>query len=175
MKICWIYLLNWELSSFTVCLLTRWSSLFVQFICASVDFYIYFTNKNITFWVRFLINFFNWRKIALQCCDGFCCKTTQISHHYTCITSHLSVPPSPIPPLWIITEHLTGSLCYIATSHQLSVLHMVVYICLCYFFHSSHSLLPPLCPRAQSLYLRPHSFPADRFINTIFLCSIYMC
>ena len=65
MKICWIHLLNWEVPSFTVCLLTRWSSLFIEFMCTSVDFYIYFTNKNITFRLRFLINFFNWREKLL--------------------------------------------------------------------------------------------------------------
>ena len=32
-------------------------------------------------------------------------------------------------------------LCYMGASHQLSVLHMVVYICLCYSLNSSH--LPP--------------------------------
>ena len=104
MKICWIHLLNWEQPFLTVCLLTQWASLFIQFICTSVDFYIYFTNKNITFWVRFLINFFNWRKIALQCCDGFCCTTTQNSHNYTCITSlpPPSRPSGPSQSIWLV-------------------------------------------------------------------------
>ena len=34
--------------------------------------------------------------------------------------------------------------CYMGASHQLSVLHMVVYICLCYSLNSSH-LLPHPC------------------------------
>ena len=53
--------------------------------------------------------FFNLRKIALQCCDGFCHTTTQISHNYTYITSLLSLlllPPLPL--LQVITEHLAG-------------------------------------------------------------------
>ena len=29
--------------------------------------------------------FFNWRRIALKCCIGFCCITTWISHNYTFI------------------------------------------------------------------------------------------
>ena len=36
------------------------------------------------------------------------------------------------------------------------------------FFLSSHSLLPPLCPQIHSLYMCLHSFPANRFKNTIF-------
>ena len=39
---------------------------------------------------------FNWRKIALQCCTGFCHTTTRINHSYTYITSLLSL--SPLPP-----------------------------------------------------------------------------
>ena len=34
-----------------------------------------------------IYSFFNWRKIALQCCDGFCHTTMQISHNYTYIAS----------------------------------------------------------------------------------------
>ena len=46
------------------------------------------------------------------------------------------------------------------------ILHMVVYICLCYFLHSFPSLLPPLCPQVHSPYLCLHSFPANGFIIT---------
>ena len=46
---------------------------------------------------------FNWRKIALQCCVGFCHKTSQISRYYTHLPSFSSFPPSP-KPLWFITE-----------------------------------------------------------------------
>ena len=42
--------------------------------------------------VFFLNLFFNWGKIALQCCVGFCHTTMQISHNYTYITFLLSVP-----------------------------------------------------------------------------------
>ena len=60
--------------------------------------------------------------------------------------------------------------------HQLSVLHVIVYIRQCHFLCSSHSLFPLLCSWVHSLHLcLLHSFPVDRFINTIFLDSIYMC
>ena len=39
----------------------------------------------------------------------------------------------------------------------------------------SHLLRPPLCPQVHSLHLCLYSCPANRFISTIFLDSIYMC
>ena len=52
-------------------------------------------------------------------------------------------PPShtPIPPLYVITEHRTEELnflCYRAASCWLAILHMAVYICHCY-----SQFLPP--------------------------------
>ena len=42
--------------------------------------------------------FFDWRKVALQCCIGFCHTTTQISHNYIQVPSLSSLPPlSPQP------------------------------------------------------------------------------
>ena len=49
-----------------------------------------------------------------------------------------------------------------------------VYICWCYFVYSSHSLLPLLYLQFCSVYLHLHSFPANKFINFIFLDSIYL-
>ena len=43
----------------------------------------------------------------------------------------------------------------------------------CFFLHSSHPLLPPLCPHVCFLCL--HCCHVNRFISTIFLDSIYMC
>ena len=62
--------------------------------------------------------------------------------------------PSHQPTLRSSESIWLGSLCYTAASHKLSVWHMLVYICLCYFLHSSHSLLPSLWPQVCSLYLR---------------------
>ena len=59
-------------------------------------------------------------------------------------------------------------MCYIVTARQLSVLHVIVYTCRCYFLHSPHSPLPLVCAQVCSLYLHLLSFPANRFINTTF-------
>ena len=113
--------------------------------------------------------------IALQCCVGFCHATMQLSHNYTYITSLLNLPPllSPYPFRSSQSTRL-GSLCLKATSCQLSLLHMTVYICQCYFLHLSHSLLLPMCPQVHSLYLSLHTSHGNRFMSTIFLDSIYM-
>ena len=118
---------------------------------------------------------FNWRKIALQYHDGLCHTTTQISCNDTYITSLLSLPPHPATtPLQIIIEHLAGlPVLYSSFSPAICFTYGVC-ICLCYFAHSSQFLLPPLCLQVHSLYLHLHSFPANRFISTIFLGFIYM-
>ena len=96
---------------------------------------------------------FNWRKIALQYCIGFCCTTMQMNHNYTYITSILSLPPLPHPsPSRSSQSARLGSLCYIATSYQLFILHMIVYICQCYFIHQSHPLRLrrlSVCPQCE--------------------------
>ena len=52
---------------------------------------------------------------------------------------------------------------------SLSVLHMIVYICQCYFLNSP--LLPLLCPQVHSLRPYLHSFPANRSISTFYQLS----
>ena len=101
-------------------------------------------------------------------------STVKISHNYTFITSLLSLPPFPSPHPSRSTQCTRlGSLCYLTTSHQLSILHMAVYTSQGCFLHSSLSLFPLQCPHVRSLHLRLHSFPANRFIKAIFLDSIY--
>lgn len=58
-----------------------------------------------------------------------------------------------------------ASLCYVAGSHYLSLLHVVVYMYRCYFLCSSHSFLPPLC---VFLSLYRYSFAQKAFISVSF-------
>ena len=87
------------------------------------------------------LKFFNWRKIALQClqcCVGFCHITMKISHNYTHTHTYTHTPlpswasfPTPTSyPLGHQSARL-GFLCYIAASHKLSILYMIMYICQC--------------------------------------------
>ena len=100
----------------------------------------------------------------------------QISHNYTYTPSfQCLLLLSPSQPSRLSQSTRLGSLCYAATSYQLSILHTIECISCCHFLHSSHSLLPPLCSQVYSLHLNLHSFPANSFINIIFLDSIYIC
>ena len=99
---------------------------------------------------------------------------------YPHIPSLSRVPPTlPIPPRQVVTKHRADlPLCYGAASHQLSILHLVVYICPCHSLTLSQLTLPPPCVLKSILYgLRLYSCPAPRFFRTIFffLDSIYMC
>ena len=54
------------------------------------------------------------------------------------------IPSLSHPSRWTQSTELI-SLCYGAASHQLSVLHLVVYICPCHTLTSSQLTLPPPC------------------------------
>ena len=60
-------------------------------------FYIYFNIQNLRINVSFFLFFFK-RKIALQCCVGFCHTVMRVSHNYTYIPSLLSFPSLPHSP-----------------------------------------------------------------------------
>ena len=75
------------------------------------------------------------------------------------------LPPShPTPP-----GHQSarlGSLCYIAASHQLSVLHMIVYICQCYFLRSSSCISTvQFSYSVMSNSLQPHGLGPTRLLG----------
>ena len=117
---------------------------------------------------KFSFNFYN--------SFGFCHAPTQINLNYANIPffpNFLPFPPSH--PFRSSYSTRLGSLCCTESSHQLSILHLIVYICWYYFLHLSYSLTTSLCPQIHSLHLHLTSVPANRFINTIFLDSIYMC
>ena len=82
----------------------------------------------LAFFMFFFFNlFFNWREIALPCCDGFCHTTMQISHKYTYITSLPSPHPSPADqrvPAWppcVKQQLLTGYLVYTRWSRIMEI------------------------------------------------------
>ena len=95
---------------------------------------------------------------------------------YKNTSSLLSLPTlPPFQPSMSSQSLRLGPLCYIAASLELSLSPRVVYICQHYFLNLPHPLTPLLCPQAHSLHVCLHSFPANRFISTVFLDPTYMC
>ena len=100
---------------------------------------------------------------------------------YPHISSLLRLPPIlPIPHLWVVTKHRADLLCYVAASHELSVLHLVVYICPCHSLTSSQLTLPPLNVLKFILYICVFIpvLPlgsSEPLLLFFFLDSIYMC
>ena len=91
------------------------------------------------------------------------------------VPSLLNLPPTlySIPSIYIVTEHLL-ELPESYSKFLLATLHMVIYVSLLLSPFIPPSSSPTPCPQACSLCLRFHCCPANRFINTIFLDSIYM-
>ena len=70
--------------------------------------------------------------------------------------SFVSLPPSlSHPSRWSQSTELI-SLCYVAASHQLSILHLVVFISPCHSLTSSQLTLPPPCV-LKSIFIIDHS------------------
>ena len=93
----------------------------------------------------FYLFFFNWRIIAFQCCVGFCHTSVWISHKYTYVASR--------PPPRLSQSTGFSSLCYMAVSHQLSILQ-VVYI----YFSATLSIHPMF------------SFPRFIYKSVLYVC-----
>ena len=96
---------------------------------------------------------------------------------YTYVPSLLNLPRTSDPTVPLSGCHRTpglNSLHHTANSHWLAVLNMVMYMFQCHSFNLSHPLLPTLGPQVCSLCLHLHCCPANRFISTIFLDSIYI-
>ena len=87
--------------------------------------------------------FLNWSIVALECCVRVYCTTKWIGYMYPYIRSLLSLPLTPPSrPSRSSRGTELSSLCYIAASHCLSALRMVVYIYV--------SALLPTLPSSQS-------------------------
>ena len=87
---------------------------------------------------------------------------------YLCLLPH----PSPSHSSRLSQSPGLSSLNHTASSHWLSILHMVMYMFQYYSLYWSHPLLAPLRPKLYSLCLRVHHCPAHRFISTIFLSNL---
>ena len=97
--------------------------------------------------------------------------------HESATAIHMSPPswspPPPFPTLFHPSRlsQNTGlsSLCHTASSHLLSIFHMIMYMFPCYPFNFSHRLLHPLCLQVCFLFLCFYCYPANRFINIILI------
>ena len=82
--------------------------------------------------------------------------------------SYLSLPSSlSHPSRWSQSTELI-SLYYVAASHELSILHLVVCICQCYSHFAPAYPSPSVCPQIHSLCQHLYSCSAPRFFWTIF-------
>ena len=97
-------------------------------------------------------------------------NNNKIGHNYTFVPS---TTPHPIPPG--PQSARLASLSYTITSHQIAILQPIVYICDATFsIHPTFSFLYRVHKFILYIHISIHSFPANRFIDTIFLDSIYM-
>ena len=129
-----------------------------------------------SFFLNFLLIYFNWRLITLQYCGDFCHTFTWISHGYTCVPypePPFHLPPYPIPQGYPSAPALS-TLSHASKLDWWSVSH-IIYMFQCYSLKSSHTCLLPQCPTVCSLHLCLFCCLAYRVIITIFLNSIYIC
>ena len=143
----------------------------------------YTSGKDLLVFLTFLIltSLLEYNCFSMVWCVSFCFITKWISYTYTYIPISppfcISLPPSlSHPSRWSQSTELI-SLCYAAASHQLAILHLVVYICPCHSLKGEAYPSPSPCPQVHSLRLCLYSCLAPRFFITIFFCldSIYMC
>ena len=117
-----------------------------------------------------------------NCFTMLCCCVSAIQQRESARSIHIPplswafLPPHPTHPTHLSCHR---GLCWTScVVQQLPItylfLHMVMYMFQCYPLNSSHTLLSPLCPQICSLCLCFHCCPANKFISTIFLDSIYM-
>ena len=96
-----------------------------------------------------------------------------IHQHESAIGIHMSspmnLPPTshPFPPCRLLQSPSLSSLSHTANSHWLSILHMVVYMLLCYSLHSSHLLLPPHCLSISLFSMSASPFSSVQFSRSV--------
>ena len=140
-------------------------------------------------WASISTFFCNWRISALQYSVGFCQTSTEISHRFTYVPSHLNIPPTslPIPATGIhmsppshLALHPTplgchrvpdlGSLHHTADFHWLAnFTYGNVYVSI----HVTLSFPPPPCPQVHFLCLHLHCCPAGSSVPSFWIP--YVC
>ena len=115
---------------------------------------------------------FNRRIIALQCCVGFCHTTAWISCKYTYVPSLLNLP-SP-PHLTLLEHQVELPVSYSNFPLALCLPYGNVYVSVLPS-HSSHPLLPPLCPQVCSQCLIDKAFlsPLNEIRESLFFQLLY--
>ena len=92
-----------------------------------------------------IIYFYFLLKKFLQCCVGFCHRTTLISHNYTYIPSLLPLSPLVLISLCVITEHQTGL--PVLHSNFSPAIHLNMIVCVyIYIYIYIVVLLSPFVP-----------------------------
>ena len=136
----------------------------------------HFWNAIFGVWFSHLLSY-DWRMVAVQDCTGFCYMSAWDNHRHTCPHPLEPVFPSHAAPSHASTFSCISSLSSWVTQQIPTDYLFYGSICgfLCYFFTLSFPLLPPLGSTICSLHLCLHCFPADTFINTISLDSIFVC
>ena len=118
---------------------------------------------------------FYWGLVVLQRCIHFCCTTKWISYMHTYIPSLLDLPPAPILPIKVITEHCAEPPeLYRRFPLAAYFTNGSVYVCAYVSILLSQFVPPsppPPCTHIRPLYPHLSSCPANRFICTIFLDS----
>ena len=155
--------------------LTSLSCDITKISCPFCDQTVYLKTFLLSFICLFKRIIFICRIIALQHCVGFYHMSMWISHRCPLPPKPPCHPPPHPTPLGYHRAQSLSSLHHAANFHWLFILHMVMYMFPCYSLNSSNPLFPLVCPQVCYLCLCLHCCPANRFITTIFLDSIYMC